>query len=123
MSSANSERIHSFLPTFPHTTHDSYHWHNFLWHIQCRLAVFRSKTLNICSTSDERNNMLTRYYLLLSSMYYRLIPLYGIAISASFIIFQCIGKCTCVTTECKVITCIRSKNDRTAHVKAMKVTL
>ena len=52
-----------------------------------------------------------------------LIPLHGIAVATAFVVFQCIGECACIAAECEIVTCVRRKNDLTAHVEAVKITL
>lgn len=52
-----------------------------------------------------------------------LIPLNGIAISASLVVFQSVGEGGGIASEAEVIACVWCKHNRATHVEAMEVAL
>ena len=51
------------------------------------------------------------------------IPLHGIAVSASLVVFQGIGECRCVATEAEVVAGVWCEHYGAAHVEAVEVAL
>ena len=52
-----------------------------------------------------------------------LIPLNGVAVSASLVVFQSIGEGGGIASEAEVVACVWCKHHRATHVEAMEVAL
>lgn len=52
-----------------------------------------------------------------------LIPLNGVAVSASLVVFQSIGEGGGIASEAEVVACVWCKHNRATHVEAMEVAL